>query len=92
MNRWTIAFASLCLALAIAAPAAAQGRHDEKPHAQMKSAPDSQKSVREAGTGGRHDEGPTSHGKKPPAKKKPEGKKSGDTESEFPAANRQSWR
>lgn len=48
----------------------AQGRHDEKPHGTMKSAPNTSEQSRASGSGGRHDEGSTTHGKKKPAAKK----------------------
>ena len=47
----------------------AQGRHDEKPHGSMKSAPSATEQSRASGSGGRHDEGGTTHGKKKPAAK-----------------------
>lgn len=47
-----------------------QGRHDEKPHGIMKSAPGATEKARASGTGGRHDEAGTTHGKKRPVAKK----------------------
>lgn len=69
------------LTATLATTALAQGRHDEKPHGQQKSA----KTIKEGGantptmSGGRHDEKP--HGtQKPAAKKEPAAKKTEGTQ------------
>jgi hypothetical protein len=64
----TLLIAAASLGLALALPASAQGRHDEKPHASTKPAATSPEQPRVAATGGRHDSGVTTHGmKKRPA-------------------------
>ncbi len=80
MNRYLIAATGLMLAIAMPLTSLAQARHDEKPHATMRPAPEPMQHAMPA-TGGRHDEGMTMHGmKQPPAKKE-----SGHDESATPA-------
>lgn len=58
-----IAYASIvALASALALPAFAMGRHDDKPHGVTKPATQQAQQPRRQATGGRHDEGPTTHG------------------------------
>jgi hypothetical protein len=54
----------------------AQGRHDDKPHGMMKSAPAASEKKGAPGAMGRHDERP--HGQKKPAAKKPADKPAAD--------------
>ena len=54
----------------------AQGRHDDKPHGMMKSAPAASEDRGAPPVAGRHDERP--HGQKKPAAKKPAGKPGAD--------------
>lgn len=70
MKRYLVAVAVLAFASALPVTAAAQGRHDEKPHGVTKAAPKSPDQSRAAATGGRHDEGGSTHGKKKTAAKK----------------------
>ena len=68
MKSVTLAAFAMVMGLALSAPAFAQGRHDEKPHATGK--PAAASSVKEGVVvgSGRHDEKP--HGmRKPPVKK-----------------------
>lgn len=76
-NTSLASIVSLLIAGAVSGTTFAQGRHDEKPHGVMKSAPAANEQAR-VGTGGRHDEGATSHGKKKPVAKKKQAKEQTD--------------
>ena len=69
MHKHLFSAAALALAIGLPFTASAQGRHDEKPHGVMKSAPDTEQTQARS-TGGRHDEGGTTHGKKRAVAKK----------------------
>lgn len=75
MKRTLIAAIVLVSGIALASAAAAQGRHDEKPHGSTKPSAESTESKGQPMMGGRHDEKP--HG----AKKKTAHKESDSTKA-----------
>jgi hypothetical protein len=79
MKRAFIATIVFAFGTALAAPAFAQGRHDEKPHGSTKPSAESTEGKYEPMQGGRHDEKP--HGPRKPAAKKSESKKADATTS-----------
>lgn len=76
MKHTAIAAVVFAVSAALGTVSFAQGRHDDKPHGMMKSAPAASEDKGAPGMTGRHDERP--HGQKKPAAKKPAGKPAAD--------------
>lgn len=76
MKRTAIAVLVLGVSAAVGTAVYAQGRHDDKPHGMLKSAPAASEDRGAPGMMGRHDERP--HGQKKPAAKMPADKPAAD--------------
>ncbi len=76
MKHTAIATVVFAVSAAVGTAVYAQGRHDDKPHGMMKSAPAASEDRGAPGMMGRHDERP--HGQKKPAAKKPADKPASD--------------
>ncbi len=76
MKHTAMAAIVFAVSAALGTVSFAQGRHDDKPHGMMKSAPAASEDRGAPGMMGRHDERP--HGQKKPAAKKPADKPTAD--------------
>ena len=72
MQRIMLMIITALLGTALSLSAAAQGRHDEKPHGSTKPSATSSEEPKGPGYGGRHDEKPHGTPKKASSKKKAE--------------------
>lgn len=76
MKHPAIAAVVFAVSAALGTTSFAQGRHDDRPHGMMKSAPAASEDRGAPGMMGRHDERP--HGQKKPAAKRPADKPAAD--------------